>query len=697
LSVRDPLRPDPAAVLAELGYTPSLTVYLGAVPGAGKTHRLLQDARAERDAGRRVAIGTLETKNRPQLDALAEGLPRIPLRTFTDGGRPGFDLETAVHAGYETIVLDELAQENPVGAPNRKRWEDAVVLRRNGISVLGALNVLHVDTVAPVAERITGAPVREIVPLAFLRNADRVIALDVTPSIMASRLRSGAIVAGADVERAARGLYRPDNLEMLRELLLRTLNELSIPVVAPRATSTALAVITRDEDADRFLQRCAVLAEALDLALDVAVLGDVALEPLRRSVLAAGGGMIEVDATLRDGDLQSVRAALVMVGRGAFAERLLARPLDRDVFIADPSRESVPAAAPQQLAPNRPVDAAGDGALTIYLGSVAGSGKTYAMLDRAQVLLADGVDVLAALIETHGRAETAARAAGMPSIARTPQGELDLAAVLKRKPAVVLVDELAHTNASGAVNAKRFSDVIELLHAGIDVMTTLNVQHLEGLGDAVERLTGTRVRETLPDELLSFAREVVFIDVAPDVLRRRLRDGKIYPHDRIEAALANFFRSEHLAALRELTIRELLRARTPRRRERPFARLTLAVAPRPRDTALIGRVDRIARRLDVAARCVTFPEHGAHGDAVAVLRQSAAAHEMPLETLHGESAERAIAAAAGPGDVIVVESPRTRRRAWGRVSMAMRLVRAGVAELLVLAPQNSEAAAAPGD
>jgi len=186
--VRDQRSSDAAALLVELGLTPKLTIYIGGAPGAGKTHRLLADALGEAKAGRRVAIGWIETKDRPQLETLAAALPRIPPRRFDVSGTTvlDFDLEAALASDYETIVLDELAHANPAGAPHAKRWQDALALREAGKSVLGAFNVMHLDTVAPVAERIIGYPIRELVPMAFLRKADRAIALDVAPSILAS-------------------------------------------------------------------------------------------------------------------------------------------------------------------------------------------------------------------------------------------------------------------------------------------------------------------------------------------------------------------------------------------------------------------------------------------------------------------------------------------------------------------------------
>jgi two-component system sensor histidine kinase KdpD len=230
-------RPNAQALLAELGFQPRLTIYLAGAPGAGKTYRLLSEANFQRRAGRRVAIGWIETKDRPGLEELARDLPRIPLRNGD------FDFEAAVASDYETIVLDELAHSNPDGAAHAKRWQDALALRAAGKSVLGAFNVQHLETVALTAERIIGHPIREIVPISLLKSADGVIALDVSPAVLESRLRSGRIVHTDDIERAAMGVFRPSTLQMMRELLLQTVDALTVPVVSPAKTSTALTII----------------------------------------------------------------------------------------------------------------------------------------------------------------------------------------------------------------------------------------------------------------------------------------------------------------------------------------------------------------------------------------------------------------------------------------------------------------------
>ncbi|MBA76004.1 MAG: two-component sensor histidine kinase [Tistrella sp.] len=202
------------------------------------------------------------------------------------------------------------------------------------------------------------------------------------------------------------------------------------------------------------------------------------------------------------------------------------------------------------------------GRLKIFLGAAPGVGKTYAMLEEAQRRRAEGTDVAVAVVETHGRAETEALLRGLEVIPRrilTHRGrsfpEMDLDAVLARRPALALVDEFAHTNVPGARHEKRFQDVAELIDAGIDVLTTLNVQHLESLNDIVQRITRIRVRETLPDDVLAMADEIELIDLPPDDLIRRLREGKVYLGDQARRAVLHFFSRGNLTALRELALR----------------------------------------------------------------------------------------------------------------------------------------------
>jgi two-component system sensor histidine kinase KdpD len=268
------------------------------------------------------------------------------------------------------------------------------------------------------------------------------------------------------------------------------------------------------------------------------------------------------------------------------------------------------------------------GHLKVFIGMAPGVGKTYRMLQEGAAEADSGRDVAIGYLESHGRAETLAQAAGMEIIPRrhveyrgTPLEEMDLSAVLARKPELCLIDELAHTNAPGVEHEKRYEDVRDVIEAGIDVFSTVNVQHLESLNDQVTQLTGARVRETIPDEVLSAADEVVLIDLTPEALIGRLRAGKVYRPERVQAALNNFFKIENLSALRETALRQvaegvevkrLVRAPVPvlRRDEEGLAappeagpqaiaeRLLALATLAPHSERVVRRAWRSAQRLD---------------------------------------------------------------------------------------------------
>lgn len=215
------------------------------------------------------------------------------------------------------------------------------------------------------------------------------------------------------------------------------------------------------------------------------------------------------------------------------------------------------------------------GRLKVYLGFAPGVGKTYEMLQEGQRLKKQGVDVVIGVIETHGRADTAAMIGDLEQVPRrrieyrgVVLEEMDLDAVLNRKPTVVLVDELAHTNAPGSRHGKRYQDVEELLRNGLSVITTMNVQHLESLYDVVERFTGVRVKERVPDYVLAQAHQVVNVDLPAEDLQERMRSGKIYPTERIERALGHFFTEPNLNQLREIALEQVAHVLDRRRQER---------------------------------------------------------------------------------------------------------------------------------
>ena len=254
------------------------------------------------------------------------------------------------------------------------------------------------------------------------------------------------------------------------------------------------------------------------------------------------------------------------------------------------------------------------GRLHIYLGAAPGVGKTTEMLDRAHRLVAEGKDVVVGLVETHGRAGTAALLDGLESVPRrtvsyrgTRMTEMDLPAVLERAPQIALVDELAHTNAPGVEHAKRWQDVSDLLDAGIDVHSTLNIQHLESLNDVVSRITGSEQREKVPDAVVRAADEIELVDLSPEQLRGRLLAGQVYRAERVDAALGNYFRVGNLTALRELALLWLAdRVDEALSRYRDTERITdtwearervvVAITGGPESLTLVRRASRIASR-----------------------------------------------------------------------------------------------------
>lgn len=242
------------------------------------------------------------------------------------------------------------------------------------------------------------------------------------------------------------------------------------------------------------------------------------------------------------------------------AEELLRRYSLRDSDLGIlPAATSAPL---EQTAPQTEGYPHQQGRLRVYLASAAGAGKTYALLNEGHRRKSRGTDVVVGYVETHGRLQTQAQIGDLEVTPRkkvTYRGitleEMDTEAIIARHPRVALIDELAHTNVSGSKHPKRYQDVQEILDAGIDVVTTLNIQHLESLNDLVASITGVRVRETLPDWILDQADEVELVDISPHALRQRMKHGNIYPRDRIETALNNFFREGNLTALRELALR----------------------------------------------------------------------------------------------------------------------------------------------
>ncbi|WP_282779398.1 MULTISPECIES: sensor histidine kinase KdpD [unclassified Nocardia] len=328
------------------------------------------------------------------------------------------------------------------------------------------------------------------------------------------------------------------------------------------------------------------------------------------------------------------------------------------------------------------------GQLRIYLGAAPGVGKTYSMLAEAHRRLARGRDVVAAVVETHGREKTAELLAGIERIPPrlveyrgTTMPELDVAAVLRRAPAVVLVDELAHTNVPGSGNEKRWQDVHELLDAGIDVISTVNVQHLEGLNDVVERITGVVQRETVPDWVVRGADQVELVDITPEALRRRLSHGNVYAASQVDAALRNYFRPGNLTALRELALlwladqvdAALAKYRADHRITDTWEareRVVVAVTGGPESETIVRRASRIATKSSAELIVV----HVVRGDGLAGvsaqrlarLRELATGLDASLHTVAGDEVPTALLDFARQVNATQLVLGTSRRSRWAR-------------------------------
>jgi two-component system sensor histidine kinase KdpD len=326
----------------------------------------------------------------------------------------------------------------------------------------------------------------------------------------------------------------------------------------------------------------------------------------------------------------------------------------------------------------------------IFLGMAAGVGKTYRMLQEGRAEAEAGRDVVIGYLEPHDRAETTAQAAGLELVPRrrVEHGELivdemDLLALLRRAPELALIDELAHTNPPGLEHAKRYEDIDNVLAAGIDVFSTVNVQHLESLNDRVAELTGVTVRETFPDSVLSSADEVVLVDLTPQALIERLREGKVYPPARAEAALANFFKSENLSALREVALRQVAEEVESQRMVRAVLRtdddrvasaapeavgerLLALVAARPSSQRLLRRAWRSSQRLGAELDILHVAKPGstrdgaqrAQLDALRRLASALGAH-MIVEEGHDVAATAARVAAERGTTYVLIGEPRS--------------------------------------
>jgi len=279
----------------------------------------------------------------------------------------------------------------------------------------------------------------------------------------------------------------------------------------------------------------------------------------------------------------------------------------------------------------------------IFIGMAPGVGKTYRMLEEGRNLKEEGIDVVIGLLETHGREETAQKAQGLEVIPRKTVvcqnlnlTEMDTDAIIVRSPQLALIDELAHTNVPGSVNEKRYQDVAEILAAGIDVYSTVNIQHLESLNDLVLKISGVVVRERIPDRLLDEADEVVVVDVTPETLQERLKEGKIYKREKVDQALQNFFQKRNLIALRELALREIANNVEDDRVETLHGSTEYACNIRERDLVCVSTYPKSIQLLRRGARLANYM----NADLYVLFVDNPETFLSKQESLHVETCER---------------------------------------------------------
>lgn len=592
-----------------------LKIYIGAVSGSGKTYHMLQEGQRLQRQGVDVVICAVSTGQRPETLGQIGDLERVPSIHWMKEGveYKDLNLELLIERNPEVVLVDGLAHRNREGAKHPTRLDDIRYLLDQGISVITTVNVYELDGAFELANKLTGITVEHTIPSEILDSADEVRLIDVTPEAILGRLSEGRF-HNSDPE-----LFKRGNLAKLRELALRLVAEgvneslekhrEEAGLYGPSgATERILVSAQYHWNGSIYVRRGQQVAKRLggDLLVVTFInpkqrLSKEALT-FKRSLLQlvekVEGAFEEIlIASRRELPRQLVHYAAshnvtrIVMGhskmrpwqefwRGSLANRLLSHIKNVDLlFMADSSEQEGKRILPARTQQNREssayhrlsdqemeeqVQKLRRGKFKVYIGAAPGVGKTYTMLREGNDLLGKQIDVVIGLLETHGRAETLEQVGDLQIIPRsktvyrgTELEEMDIAAIIKRNPEVVLIDELAHTNVPGSKNRKRYADVLEVLNTGISVISTMNVQHLESLNDAVEQITGVRVRETVPDHILHLADEIQLIDVSPTALQQRMREGKVYAANKIDQALNSFFKTGNLIALRELALREI--------------------------------------------------------------------------------------------------------------------------------------------
>ncbi len=568
-------------------------IFLGMAPGVGKTYRMLEEAKELKKKGIDIVIGYIELQNRPENEQLTSLHEIIPRKKFKVNNNEFYDLdlETIIERRPATVVIDELAHTNVPGSLNLKRYHDVNELLKNGISVLSTLNVHQLESVAPLVEKNIGLKINETVPDWVLNKADEIVLVDISIDELYNRLKTKRIYSQEQLKHALKYFFKKNNLFLLRDLALNVLAEkVEVEVVSEKLKAKIkeriLVASSPKESSLKLIDHAAELAKISHANLDVLCiltnqeLQEGIIDKLRTITKLHNGNFILLKDTpnliseelIHFIKLNRITMLVMQYTKRPFWEGLFSPSgifniLDKinniDIVISRELVKNNSELKEKELSTTK-TSTQNFGKLKIYIGMAPGVGKTYKMLQDARELYAQNKNILLGVIDTHGRAQTAEIMEGLPILPNKlteHKGkylpEFDLEAAILAKPEIILVDELAHTNVPGSINNKRYQDIQYLLRAGINVFSTVNIQHIESLNDIVEQVTGIKVRETVPDWFISHASEIVLIDLSPEALQERLKAGKVYSVDKIEQALTHFFQKKNLIALRELSLREV--------------------------------------------------------------------------------------------------------------------------------------------
>ncbi len=594
-----PKRTEPDEILKQIVKLSSgrHKIILGMAPGVGKTYRMLEEAKELKKKGVDIVIGYIETQNRPENLILTNIHETIPKKVFKVNNNNFYDLdlEAVIERRPATVIIDELAHNNFPGSLNQKRYQDVQELLKLGISVLSTLNIHQLDSIAPIIEKNIGMKISETVPDWVLNQADEVLLVDIPIDELYKRLESKEIYSSEQLKHAMKFFFKRSNLVLLRDLALNVVAErVDIEVVSEKLSAKIKARIlvaaSPKENSLTLIKHAGELSKISHADLDILCIltkniDQNIINKLRESAKENNGNFFlvkDLKKSISDELVHYIRLnriTQVVMGYSK-TPRLKQLFLDSKVFkvleqtsnldiliINSKKNETTKHIEIKKEEPEINLEKSNNlnwGKLKIYIGMAPGVGKTYKMLQDAKELHKQGINVLLGVIDTHGRAETAELMEGLnilpPKLIEHKDKylqEFDLESAIISKPEYILVDELAHTNVPGAINNKRYQDVQYLLRAGINVMSTVNIQHIESLNDIVEQVTGIKVRETVPDWIISHASEIVLIDLSPEALQDRLKAGKVYSLDKIEQALTHFFQRKNLIALRELSLREV--------------------------------------------------------------------------------------------------------------------------------------------